>query len=161
MEEKEYKEYYEDDTYKDESEKNPKKYLIIGGIVVGVIILLLLLFIFGFGGSKKPVDSNNNLKNIFIEGGELEPEFNKDVLEYDLKTSSPSIRISCVKESDNSTVEGCDLGELVTADLTEDIVITVIAADKTEKKYVIRVNSGYEGIVVNVSGNFNFVIDIP
>ena len=147
------KEYYEDGVYKDESEKNPKKILIIGGIVVGIIIIILLFFIFGSGKSKKPVDSNNNLKNIFIEGGEIEPDFNKDILEYDLKTTSSSIRISCAKESDNSTVKGCDLGEIMTADLTDDIVITVIAANKTEKQYVLRVNSGYEGITVNVSGN--------
>lgn len=147
------KEYYEDDSYKDESEKNPKKIIIIGGIVVGIILIILLFWIFGAGKSKKPVDENNNLKNIFIEGGELEPSFNKDVLEYDLKTSSSSIRISCEKESDNSTVEGCDLGEIVTADLTEDIVITVTAANKEQKKYVLKVNSGYEGIKVNVSGN--------
>lgn len=147
------KEYYEDDSYKDESQKNPKKLIIIGSIVVGVILILLLFFIFGSGKSKKPVDANNNLKNIFIEGGEIEPEFNKDVLEYDLKTSSSTIRISCEKESDNSTVEGCDLGEIVVADLTEDIVIKVIAANEEEKQYVLKVNSGYEGIVVNVAGN--------
>lgn len=147
------KEYYEDDSYKDESQKNPKKFIIIGAIVAGIILILLLFFVFGSGRSKKPVDTNNNLKEIFIEGGEIEPEFNKDVLEYDLKTTSSTIRISCEKESDNSTIEGCDLGEIVVADLTEDIVIKVIAANKEEKTYVLKVNSGYEGIVVNVAGN--------
>lgn len=149
------KEYYDDDSYKDSQQKNPKKIIIIGSIVLGFIIILLLIWFFGFGRSKKPVDENNYLKNIIIEGGELEPAFNKDVLEYDLKTSSPTIRITCEKDSDNSTVSGCDLGELATADLIEDIVFTVTAANKEERKYVIRVNTGYEGIIVNVDGNDN------
>ena len=149
--ENDYNEFYTDDTYRDGTERSLKKILIIGFI----IIILILLFMLIFGGKKKIVDNNNNLKKIYIESGELEPAFDKNVLEYELKTNSSKIRIDCEAESENATIEGCDLGEITTSELTEDIVITVKAANGEEKQYVIKANAGYEGIKVTVEGNEN------
>ena len=144
--------YYENDSYNDGFDNGSKKFIIIGAIVVGIILILLLFLIFG-GKSKKNVDSNNKLKDIFVEGGTLEPAFNKDVLEYDLKTTSNSIRIICKAESQNAKVTGCDLGEQVVADIKEDIVITVTAADKKVKKYTLRVNPSNSSFKVVVTGD--------
>ena len=149
--ENDYNEFYTDDTYRDGTERSLKKILIIGFI----IIILILLFMLIFGGKKKIVDNNNNLKKIYIESGELEPAFDKNVLEYELKTNSSKIRIDCEAESENAKIEGCDLGEITTSELTEDIVITVKAANGEEKQYVIKANAGYEGIKVTVEGNEN------
>lgn len=144
--------YYEENTYADETQGDSKKMIIIGAIVVGVILLLLLFLLFG-GKKNKVVDNNNNLKNIVVEGAELEPAFNQDVLEYQLKNASERIRITCQASSENATVDGCNSEEMNVADLTEDLEIIVKAANGEEKKYIIKVNEGYEGIKFKILGN--------
>ena len=144
--------YYDDTTYGDDNSGNTKKFIIIGGIVVAIILLLLLFMVFG-GKGKKTVDSNNSLKNLVIEGAELEPSFNKDVLEYELKNVSDTIRLTCQLDSENASVVGCDSEEINTSTLTDDIEIVVKAANGEERKYIIKVNEGYDGIKFIVNGN--------
>ena len=84
-------------------------------------------------------DSNNNLTSITVEGFELSPKFDSDVLTYEVyvPSTTKSVKVSSVSESVNATITGNGTYELVSQDT--DVTLSVKAQTGDIKKYVITI----------------------
>ena len=85
-------------------------------------------------------DANNNLSSINVEGFEISPKFDKDVLTYEVlvPSNTKSIKISSTAESKNATITGNGTYELVSKDT--DITLAVKSQVGDVKKYTITIN---------------------
>lgn len=103
--------------------------------------------------------SNNNLKELKIDGYELSPNFDKNTLEYkvDLPSNIEKIKINATKENNYATVEGA--GEIsvnegenkievkVTSETGKSKVYTIIATVKDEHPIEIKIDSDQYTVV--------------
>jgi hypothetical protein len=81
-------------------------------------------------------ETNAYLKNIEIDGCELTPEFNKDIINYSFEYASnlENVNINAIPEDENAKVE--IIGNNNLTEVSQTIEIKVIAKDEiTEKTY--------------------------
>ena len=86
------------------------------------------------------LSANNNLKNLAVEGYEITPEFDKNILEYSVKVNEDetSIKINATVEDKTASVNGAGIVEVSAGNNTFDIV--VIAQNGSEKTYKLNVD---------------------
>lgn len=89
---------------------------------------------------SKTLNSNNNLKSLTIEGYDINPEFNKDTLEYSLELPGDitSVNINATLEDSSAKITG--IGQI---DLTEGINVVnveVTAENGSKKTYIIKIS---------------------
>ena len=97
--------------------------------------------------------SNNNLKSITIEGVELNPEFNKDNLEYSavVEGSVEKITINAEAEDGKSNIDG--LGEKELQEGLNEIILYVNAENGDVKEYKINITRREKNpIIVTIDG---------
>lgn len=92
---------------------------------------------------NKPVvvlSSNNNLSSLHVEGIGLNPEFNKNNLEYSVEMEPGTTKVNIVGsvEDATATVEG--LGEKEVIEGSNRFEVKVTAQNGTSKTYIINVN---------------------
>ena len=96
------------------------------------------------GGSttsnKKEYSTNNNLKNLAVEGYELNPGFNKDVVEYKLTVDQKIEKINVIAEKEDSKASISGAGEKNLSLGENTIEVKVTAENGNEKKYKIIVS---------------------
>ena len=82
---------------------------------------------------------DNNLKSLSVEGFDLEPAFNANVLEYSITVpeDTKEIKIDGVVNDNRSTITGTGTHEVTTGDNSFDIVVR--AQNGSEKTYKINV----------------------
>lgn len=141
------------------------------------IILIIVLIIFtsvsicftSYGTNEIPNTENddrknNNLQSLLIEGYELYPEFNKNILTYYvvIPFETNSLNITAETENENSTIKIVGNTNLNRTENT--IKITVTAPNKTSKTYNIIATKQKENDLVltslfiegsDLSSNFN------
>lgn len=85
------------------------------------------------------LSKNNNLKKLEVEGYEIEPEFNKDKLEYSVqvKEDEEKVKIIATPEDRKATVSGD--GEVEVSSGSNSFDIVVIAENGSEKTYKLNV----------------------
>ena len=83
---------------------------------------------------------DNNLKNLSVEGYELNEKFSKDILNYTLNVpeGTTSIKINATKNDNKASVSGG--GEITISEGLNTIPITVTAENGSEKTYTLVVN---------------------
>ena len=88
--------------------------------------------------SSKNLSSDNSLKSLTIEGFDINPEFNKDTLEYKVSLSSDTtkIKINAEKNDDKATISG--VGEVDVKEGNNVISITVTAENGSTRTYKIN-----------------------
>ena len=86
------------------------------------------------------LSKNNNLAKLEVEGYEIEPEFNKDTLEYtvSINEGEESVNIIATAEDKKSNIIGSGKQEVSAGNNSFDIV--VIAENGSEKTYKLSVN---------------------
>ncbi|MBR4351394.1 MAG: cadherin-like beta sandwich domain-containing protein [Bacilli bacterium] len=97
--------------------------------------------------------SNNNLKSISIEGVELNPEFNKDTLEYSaiVPGSTEKITVNAEAEDGKSNIDG--LGEKELQEGLNEISLYVTAENGDVKEYKLNITREEKNpIVVTIDG---------
>lgn len=84
------------------------------------------------------LSNNNNLKNLTIDGYDLSPSFNKDVLEYSVELPSDLEKINVVatREDSRATVTGA--GEVNVSEGDNKIEIIVVSQRGNKKTYIIN-----------------------
>jgi len=144
---------YEDEgIYTDGEDKKPRFLIIIGFVVLAVIILVLII---SCSFAKK--NSNSYLSYVRISNGEITPAFNKDILEYNVKTDDSNITISCGVEDPNATVDGCNKRISLENDLyVHNVVVT--AEDGSLRTY--KFNFGKEEVDELANVKVNITADI-
>lgn len=82
--------------------------------------------------------TNNNLKNLSVEGYTLTPEFNKDTLEYsvELPADVTKIQINANKEDGYASLDGTGEKEVIEGDNRFEIVVT--SETGNSKTYIIN-----------------------
>lgn len=82
---------------------------------------------------------NNNLKSLSIEGYELTPTFDKDILEYtlELENGIESIEVSATKEDSTASISGT--GTIPLSEGVNPVKIVVTAQNGSTKTYTINV----------------------
>ena len=106
--------------------------------------------------NKKPdpnKSSNNNLKSITIENVELNPEFNKDTLEYSavVEGDIEKITINAEAEDGKSSIDG--LGEKDLQEGLNEITLYVNAENGDVKEYKINITRKEKNpIIVTIDG---------
>lgn len=82
---------------------------------------------------------NNNLKELSIEGYELSPKFDKDILEYtlELENGIESINVLATKEDSTASVSGT--GEIAISEGVNQVKVVVTAQNGSTKTYIINV----------------------
>lgn len=106
--------------------------------------------------NKKPdpnKSSNNNLKSITIEGVELNPEFNKDTLEYSavVEGTVEKITVNAEAEDGKSNIDG--LGEKDLQEGLNEITLYVNAENGDVKEYKINITRKEKNpIIVTIDG---------
>lgn len=101
---------------------------------------------------NKKLSSNNNLKSLSIDGYMLEPEFKKDVTEYNvtLPVDTTKIKIFAETEDDKASIKGA--GEVNVVEGSNTILVTAVAENGNEKQYKINATVLEPNpIVVNVN----------
>ena len=85
-------------------------------------------------------DNNNYLSSLSVDGFELSPAFDKDVLTYEIEVpnTTTSIKINTTTESNNAKVSGNGIVK-IDSDKT-DLTITVTSQLGDIRKYIITVN---------------------
>lgn len=140
---KEVEEQEEDTLYTDGDDKRPK--LVI--IIVGIVILLILILLFTFACSKiNKKSNNNNLSSLRIENGVLSPNFDKNVLDYEVTATEDIVKITCSTENTKASTEGCK--RLYITDNCISHEIKVRAQDKTQKIYKLNICKGNENVPI-------------
>jgi len=83
---------------------------------------------------------NNNLKNLAVEGFELDKDFNKDIVEYkvDVPTGTKEIKVSATPEDNRSSINGS--GALAVTEGINNFEIVVTAQNGDQKTYKLTVN---------------------
>lgn len=96
------------------------------------------------GGSttsnKKEYSTNNNLKNLAVEGYTIEPGFNKDVVEYKLTVDQKVEKINVIAEKEDSKASVTGAGEINLSLGENTIEVKVTAENGNEKKYKLIVS---------------------
>lgn len=103
--------------------------------------------------NDRNLSSNNNLSSLSVEGATLNPEFNKDTLEYsvEFEPETKNIKINASAEDNNSSITGT--GEISVNDGMNKIEVVVIAENGATKTYVINATvKDLDPIVVEVDG---------
>ena len=85
------------------------------------------------------LSKNNNLSKLYVDGYELSPAFNKDILEYNVQVNEDetSVKIGAIVEDKTASVSGIGTHEVSAGNNMFDIV--VIAQNGSEKTYKINV----------------------
>ena len=88
---------------------------------------------------NRTYSDNNYISSLAIDGYEIKPEFNKDVLEYSLELdyTVEKINISANPEDERTTING--LGEKEVNEGNNEIKITAVAENGNERVYTINV----------------------
>ena len=133
--EKEEEKTIDNSLYTDGEDKKPKMVIIIISIVAVLLIILLCVFAFSKLNKKS---TNNYLTSISVTNGELEPEYNKEVLNYTVSASEDIVTIKCSSESSKATTNGCDK-RIYLQDECVEHVITVTAQSKDVRKYTLNI----------------------
>ncbi len=125
-----------DDTlYNDGDDRKPK--LIIA--IIAIACLVILILIIAISCSKMNKKSNNNyLMDIKVANGTLTPEYSKDKTDYQITTAEDVVTVICSADSKKATVTGCGK-RVYPLDGCVDHEIKVVAENKTERKYSIKV----------------------
>lgn len=87
----------------------------------------------------KEYSSNNNLKNLTIDGYNLEPEFNKETLEYEIEVPNHVEKISVSATSEDSNAKVTGVGEIAVNEGANKIEIKVEAENGNVKTYILNV----------------------
>lgn len=89
---------------------------------------------------NKNYSKNNYLKSLSIEGYEINPTFNKDILEYsvELEPGAEIIKINAVTEESTASVKG--VGDVTVTEGINTINIVVTAENGNERTYKIVAN---------------------
>lgn len=98
--------------------------------------------------------TNANLKSISIDGGELNPKFDKDTLEYtiELEPDTTEITVNATKEDNTASISG--IGKINVSEGSNKIEIVVTAQKGNTKKYTINaIVKELEPIIVEVDNN--------
>lgn len=90
--------------------------------------------------NKKEYSTNNNLKNLTVEGYELNPGFNKDVTEYKLVVDQKIEKINVIAEKEDSKASVAGAGEINLSLGENTIEVKVTAENGNEKKYKLIVS---------------------
>ena len=104
---------------------------------------------------------NNNLKNLEVEGYEIEPEFSKDKLEYSVivPEGTEKINIIATREDGSASVSGA--GEQEVSEGGNKFEIVVRAENGSEKKYTLNVEvKDKDPINVRVDGKKYTVVKL-
>lgn len=133
--EKEEEKTIDNSLYTDGEDKKPKMVIITASIVA--ILLVILVCVFAFSKLNKK-STNNYLTSISVTNGELEPEYNKEVLNYTVSASEDIVTIKCSRESSKATTNGCDK-RIYLQDECVEHVITVTAQSKDVRKYTLNI----------------------
>lgn len=85
------------------------------------------------------LSSNNNLKDLKVDGYEISPVFNKDTLEYTVKVDEDKtkINVTAIVEDNKAKVNG--EGELEVSQGNNSFNIVVVAENGSEKTYKLNV----------------------
>lgn len=119
--------------YNDGEDKKPK--LIIVG--VGIVLLLIIILIILFACSKKTDNKVSlNLTDITISNSTISPEFNKNVLQYEVSSEKDSVIVRCVTESNKVTVSGCNK-QIYLSDVCQRHTIKVMT-NNDSKEYILN-----------------------
>ena len=86
----------------------------------------------------KILSTNNNLSKLEVLNHNLLPNFNKNILEYNLNTSDDKITIEATSEDEKATVTGTGIKELNYG--TNKFIITVTSESGSNKKYILIIN---------------------
>ena len=84
------------------------------------------------------LSSNNHLKSLEVEDNELEPEFNKETLEYEviLEPETSKINVKGVLDDNSASVDGLGEHDVYTGDNEIEIVVT--AQNGNQRTYIIN-----------------------
>ena len=88
----------------------------------------------------KNLSSNNFLKSLSVEGYSLNPEFNKDKLEYSLDVASNVESINIKATAEDSTAKITGIGNINVTEGINTLNVVVSAENGSTKTYVIKVN---------------------
>ena len=86
------------------------------------------------------LSSNNNLKDIKVEGYEISPVFNKDTLEYVVSVPSDVTKITINGSVEDNTASATGLGEFEVSEGENKFEIKVTAQNGSTKTYTVKVN---------------------
>ena len=103
--------------------------------------------------TKSSESSENSLKSLSIDGFKLNPDFDKDILEYtlDLSSDTKSIKIIAEKNDEEATVSGD--GEVEVKEGQNTFQILVTAENGESRTYTITANvQESSSITVNIGG---------
>lgn len=87
----------------------------------------------------KSGDTNNDLSKLIVDNYQLSPEFDEDILEYEVfvPIELDKVNVSAIASSSKATVDGA--GEYELKENETDITITVTSEVNEEKKYIITI----------------------
>ena len=87
----------------------------------------------------KSGDTNNDLSKLIVDNYQLSPEFDEDILEYEVfvPLELDKVNVSAIASSSKATVDGA--GEYELKENETDITITVTSEVNEEKKYIITI----------------------
>ncbi len=87
---------------------------------------------------NKKLSSNNYLKSLSIDGFMLEPEFKKDVIEYNvtLPVDTTKVKILAETEDEKASIKG--IGEVNVVEGSNTLLVTAVAENGNEKQYKIN-----------------------
>lgn len=88
---------------------------------------------------KKEYSSNNNLKNIEVEGYSITPEFNKDKLEYNVEVPNGTDKVKIITTKEDTSSSVSNDGEINVVEGKNKLEIKVTAENGNVKTYVINV----------------------
>ncbi|MBP3635675.1 MAG: cadherin-like beta sandwich domain-containing protein [Bacilli bacterium] len=90
------------------------------------------------GSTNIAKSSDNNLKSLFIDGANLNPEFNKDTLEYSIELPYDTTKIKVNAEKNDSKANVRGVGEIDVKEGQNKIEIVVTAENGSTKTYIIN-----------------------
>lgn len=93
----------------------------------------------GTTAEKKEYSSDNNLSSLSIDGYQISPEFNKDVVEYTLTVDESVEKINVVAKASDDKASVTGTGEISLSSGENTVEINVIAENGNEKVYKILV----------------------
>lgn len=101
--------------------------------------------------APRTYSGNNNLSSLAVEGYELSPTFNKDVLEYNMDVPNEIRKINIIANKEDGTANITGSGERDLIEGLNRIEIVVTAENGVQKTYVINVLvKDLDPIIVNI-----------
>jgi len=85
------------------------------------------------------LSSNNNLKNLAVEGYEITPDFDKNTLEYTVKVNEDETKVKIIASAEDNTASVSGTGEVEVSAGNNVFDILVIAQNGSEKTYKLNV----------------------